>query len=322
VKEDNAAPQNMGQFDVALGKKPAKLKAESWGMGFIDYPTMIQPVLDRHCVSCHGGEKGIAGGIDLTGGWTWAFNISYETLIKNTLTGFLNCHNSSVRTAELLNPRTHGSGMAPLTDLLLSGHKGRIKEMTRREIDLIMAWMDGNCNYYGTWNYTPYATCNVIEPAGKSLVKEMHKAGCTNCHQQAVGNDWINLRNPQRSRILRAPLAKSDKGLGLGWCRDRKARRLDLGLVNQSHQPPDVFRPAKRPAPDLSGSPVTTFADTTAPSYLAMLKIIQQTRENALKSPRVDMPGANIIPGKCRTLQAISGPVPSENNSILLSPKF
>ena len=310
VKEDNAAPRNLGRLDAALGKTPAKLEAESWGMGFIDYPTMVQPVLDRHCVSCHGGENGIEGGIDLTGGWTWAFNISYETLIKNTLTGFLNCHNSSVRTAELLDPRTHGSGAAPLTDLLLSGHEGRIKEMTREEIDLVMAWMDGNCNYYGTWNYSPYATCNVINSAGKSLGTEMKKAGCTNCHQEAVGNDWVNLRNPRRSRILRAPLAGSDKGLGLGFCRDRKARRLDIGLVNQSHQPPDVFRPAKRQAPDPGGRLVASFADTTDPSYQAMLKIIQQTRQSALKTPRVDMPGAEIIPGKCRNLQAISGPYP------------
>jgi hypothetical protein len=310
IKEDNAAPRNMGRLDAALEKTPARLKAESWGMGFVDYPTMVQPVLDRHCVSCHGGDKGVEGGIDLTGGWTWAFNISYETLIKNTLTGFLNCHNSSVRTAELLDPRTHGSGVAPLTDLLLSGHKGRIKEMTRMEIDLIMAWMDGNCNYYGTWNYSPYPTCNVINSAGKSLVTEMKKAGCINCHQEAVGNDWINLRNPRRSRILRAPLASGGKGLGLEWCRDRKARRLDMGMVNQSQQPPDVFRPGKRPAPDPGGRLVTSFADTTHESYQVMLKIIQQTRENALKTPRVDMPGAEITSGKCRNLQAISDPYP------------
>ncbi|MHC4464185.1 MAG: hypothetical protein ACYS6W_16885 [Planctomycetota bacterium] len=159
------------------------------------------------------------------------------------------------------------------------------------EIDLIMAWMDGNCNYYGTWNYSPYATCNVINSAGKSLVTEMKKAGCINCHQEAVGNDWINLRNPRRSRLLRAPLVSRDKGLGLEWCRDRKARQLDMGLVNQGQQPPDVFRLGKRSAPDPGGQLVTSFADTTDESYQAMLKIIQQTRESALRTPHVDMPG-------------------------------
>ncbi|MHC4545317.1 MAG: hypothetical protein ACYTDW_12130 [Planctomycetota bacterium] len=58
------------------------------------------------------------------------------------------------------------------------------------------------------------------------------------------------------------------------------------------------------------GRLVTSFADTTDESYQAMLKIIQQTRQSALKTPRVDMPGADIIPGKCRNLQAISGPYP------------
>ena len=78
---------------------PARPEPESWGSGYIDYPTMVQPVLDQHCVRCHGGPEGIGNGLDFSGGWTWAFNISYETLIKNRLVGFLNCDNGSVHTS-------------------------------------------------------------------------------------------------------------------------------------------------------------------------------------------------------------------------------
>ncbi len=293
-------PQNH-KLPIARLYPPAKPTPESWGSGFIDYPTMIQPILDKHCLDCHGGENGIAGGIDLSGGWTWAFNISYETLIKNTLVGFLNCHNSSVNTSRILAPRTCGSGAAPLTELLISGHEGRITTLTRTERDLILAWMDTNCNYYGTWNWTEQATCKQILEAGKDLIDVMKHAGCTRCHSEQIGNDWINLRNPERSRILRAPLAEGTNALPLTWCRDRKAREV-LRLVDQGIQPPDVFKPKRTPAPDLTGKEVVTFASTADTHYRQMLEIIRQARKDTLAQPRVDMPGAKIIPGLCRQL--------------------
>ena len=60
---------------------PKDLVPESWGSGFMDYASMIQPIWDKHCVSCHGGEKGFAARLDLSGGWTKHFNISYENLV-------------------------------------------------------------------------------------------------------------------------------------------------------------------------------------------------------------------------------------------------
>ena len=304
VKDDDAAPPNRKPSIAARQKAPSQLRRESWGEGYIDYPTMVQPILDRRCVDCHGGEKGMRGGLDLSGGWTWAFSISYETLIRNTLVGFLRCHNNAVETAEILDPRTHGSGMAPLGELLQSGHKERLEGMTEREVDLLMAWMDGNCNYYGTWDYSPHATCESVIEAGRLLADEMRDAGCLKCHQNVVGADWINLQVPERSRILRAPLAEGDSGMGLAWCRDRKARKVDFPLITQKHQPPDVFRPARRAAPDDGGERVTPFTNTDA-AYQSMLDVIRQARSQALKTPRVDMPGARITKGRIRDLSAM-----------------
>ena len=67
---------NAGLRDI-VGRAPDRLQPESWGSGYVDYPSMVQPLLDKHCVSCHGGEKDIAAGMDLSGGWTEHFNISY-----------------------------------------------------------------------------------------------------------------------------------------------------------------------------------------------------------------------------------------------------
>jgi hypothetical protein len=190
--------------------------------------------------ACHGGARDIAGGIDLSGGWTWAFSLSYETLLKNTLAGFLNCNNGSVRTAEILPPRTHGSGAAPLADLLAGDHGGRVTNLPAADRALLLAWMDGNANYYGTWDYTPHATCAAIVGAQAPLLAEMDKAGCVRCHALQIGSDWVNLKAPAHSRMLRAPLAVTSNGLGLGWCRDAKAR------------PPRVL-PADHPGPPAAG---------------------------------------------------------------------
>ena len=225
----------------------------------------------------HGGQKNIAAGIDLSGGWTWAFNISYETLIKNTLVGFLNCHNSSVNTSDFQPPGRYGSGAAPLTQLLLSGHEDRIPNLTKKQRQLIFAWMDTNSNYYGTWNWSEYATCSQIFETAKALIETMEKANCTSCHEPQIGNDWINLRRPELSRILRAPLQTEKDGFGLAWCKDRKARKV-MSLVNQSLQPPDVFNPKKTTSPDPAGSPQISFASTEDENYQIMLQSIKHTR--------------------------------------------
>ncbi|MEE9603551.1 MAG: hypothetical protein V3V75_09615, partial [Thermoguttaceae bacterium] len=154
---------------TAMLWEAVRIEPESWGSGFIDYPTMVQPILDKYCVSCHGGEKGIGKGLDFSGGWTWAFNISYETLIKNQMVGYLNCNNESVHTSEILPPRTIGSGAAPLAEILIKKHP----EMARKDRDLMLAWMDTNSNYFGTWDYTRHATCNAIRSIRGPLSEAM-----------------------------------------------------------------------------------------------------------------------------------------------------
>ncbi|MCX7009763.1 MAG: hypothetical protein NTY53_21400, partial [Kiritimatiellaeota bacterium] len=246
IKDDDLAAVAQLPRAQAMQQPAAELQPEAWGRGFLDYPTMVQPVLDRHCVSCHGGARGIGGGLDFSGGWTWAFNLSYETLLKHTLTGFLNCNNGAVRTSEILAPRTHGSGAEKL--------RHNLEDLPPAERALLFAWMDGNCNYYGTWNYSEHATCDALPAAREPLLSLMDAAGCVRCHQREIGSDWINLQTPEHSCILRAPLAKTKDGTGLAWCRDRKALPVQFPLISQKNQPPDVFRPAQWTRPDAKGA--------------------------------------------------------------------
>ena len=311
-----------GGFPALLGRTPDRLTPESWGSGYVDYPSMVQPVLDRHCVACHGGAQGIAAGLDLSGGWTEHFNISYENLVNRRETQLvawwiagIDCMNGTAHwSAQLFRPRAHGSGAAPLAQLLVDGHGGRIPNLTRKERDLLMAWIDSNGLYHGTWDYN-HNGCAILawNSTRQALAAEMQSAGCMPCHAGGPpDNDWINLRDPEFSRILRAPLAKSPSlaaGEGTGWglalCRDRKADllpRVRLLVNGYAHavQPIEAF--ARRPiVPCTSaGAPVVSFAATNDVHYRNMLTIIRRARDLALAAPRVDMPGAEVIAGACR----------------------
>jgi hypothetical protein len=303
-----------------LQREPSQLQSESWGSGPVDYASMVQPVLDRRCVRCHGGPEDIAGGMDLSGGWTEHFNMSYENLtsrretqlIAHWISGIDCMNGTALWSSQLFAPRSHGSGSAPLADLLVAGHDGHIDDLTRAERDLLLAWIDSNGVYYGTWDATA-AGCAIRDwnATRAALVAEMQAAGCLRCHGDGTNiaffeNDWINLRDPEFSRILRAPLAKGDDGAGLDWCRDRRVdparRRLHLLRNGYAHavQPPEGFPKQPVEPPDRSGTSVVSFASTGDPVYQAMLAIIRDARDKVLAAPRVDMPGAEVIPGAFR----------------------
>jgi hypothetical protein len=303
-----------------LGRTPDQLEPESWGSGYLDYPSMVQPVLDKHCVRCHGGEEGIAAGMDLSGGWTEHFNISYENLANRLQTQLvahwisgIDCMNgTALWSAQIFAPRQHGSGNAPLAELLVSGHDGHVSNLARAERDLLMAWIDTNGLYHGTWDSTG-SGCAVRgwSNVRNALVAQMQSAGCLKCHGDGgrifyFENDWINLKEPQLSRILRAPLGDGSKGFGIGLCRDRKVdprrQRIHMLWRGYAHavQPPEAFPKREVIPPDLTGDPVISFASTDDPHYQAMLAIVRDAREKALASPRIDMPGAEVIPGACR----------------------
>jgi mono/diheme cytochrome c family protein len=319
-------------------RAPRKLADESWGGGHLDYPSMIQPVLDRRCVSCHGGEKGLAGGIDLTGGWTEYFNNSYETLtarrekqyIADLIAGICCMNGTANWSCKIFDPYTHGSGSAPLAKILTKGPHRTINGLTASERELLLAWIDSNGIYYGTWNYTAAGPQIREYPALRNaLAADMKAAGCAECHGDNKGNirrfdNWVNLERPELSLILRAPVAKTDKeAFGLGLCRARKVdqnftRRGTLFKAGYAHQVLSLDKfPSQKWVPwkeSQKGDPVVTFAEgAKTPAYQNMLKRIQDARARILAKPRVDMPdaefvGKGIVAGRSR--QIIPQPLP------------
>ncbi|MHC4637404.1 MAG: hypothetical protein ACYTBV_07870 [Planctomycetota bacterium] len=136
----------------------------------------------------------------------------------------------------------------------------------------------------------------------------MDKSNCYSCHDKHFAGDWINLEKPEFSRILRAPLVKGDKGLGLEICRDQKVdpkrNRINLLRGGYQHAVRDLTFYAKQPIPALieGRSSKPTFASSDDAGWQEMLAIIKEGRMHALSKPRVDIPGAEIISGKNRMM--------------------
>lgn len=324
-EDKSSAPPHLSPSELLLTHPPTRLQPESWGSGPIDYPSMIQPILNQHCARCHGGPQGIAAGLDLTGGWTEHFNISYENLVSrresqleaSQIAGIDCMNGTAFWSSQIFPPRSHGSGAAPLAHLLLQEHHG--VTLGRAERDLLLAWIDSNGLYHGTWDSTPSGCATRgWQETRAALIQEMERASCLRCHRQGNATrfeeDWINLEQPDLSRILRAPLPVGADGFGLGWCRDRSVpqnpRRIRQLVNGYAHavQPIEAFTRSRLPLPDHSGSPVVSFPSTQSVHYQSMLAILRTGQKLALANPRVDMPGAKIIPGESRHLIPVSLP--------------
>ncbi len=300
-----------------------RLADESWGGGYLDYPSQIQPIWNAKCVECHGGRE-IAAGLDLSGGWTRAFNVSYENLTSRRrnqyqidLIAGVCCMNGTAHySCKFFAPYEHGSGAAPLAKLLLEDPIHR-ELLTKEERELVFTWIDSNGLYFGSWDYT--ASGPLLAPwedAKRELIAVMEapENGCASCHADESGrvrrfeNDWINLERPEASRILRAPLAKSEgeknASTGLALCRARKfdQKFLRLGVMSGGQYEHAVKELRMFPTQewrewDESGEPIATFKSTDDPVYSQMTAIIERARARALANPRIDMPNACDAPG-------------------------
>ena len=143
---------------------------------------------------------------------------------------------------KFFEPYEHGSGKAPLAELLLNDPIHR-DLLTGKERELVFTWIDSNGIYFGTWDYTSSGPIlSPIEDAKRELVAVMREpeSGCAECHgdSRRFENDWINISNPGASRVLRAPLAKSASDppevAGLALCRKREFPQdfLRLGIMS------------------------------------------------------------------------------------------
>ena len=65
----------------AISRQCEDLVPPEWGAVGFSYAAIVQPVLDRHCITCHNAREKPKG-IDLSGDRTDYFNVSYDVLAR------------------------------------------------------------------------------------------------------------------------------------------------------------------------------------------------------------------------------------------------
>lgn len=271
---------------LALQREPSRIQPVAGNVpDVLDFPRDVQPILDRHCVRCHSPSRR-EGGVDLCGDRTPLYTTSYWTLFVHGLV------KDGRNGRGDRPPRSVGSSASPLLALLNGGHHDvEVSAQERALVRLWIeagATYPGTYAVLGTGMYPvklPEAVmqrrCAACHKAAKPTYRNPKKGafyfqfGRREPPQPLLTdmNDIIlirhlayfqlgesplyqslcNLDDPERSLLLRAPLAKKSGGLQL--CRG------------------------------------TVFADKSDADYREMLRTVRDAAAALSRHKRFDMPG-------------------------------
>jgi len=251
---------------MALRRKPDKIRPIAGAPDVFDFPRDIQPILDRHCIKCHGYDKPPAAGLPLAGArGPWYSHAYYALLSRGFVSHGRDAHGN-------YPPRGIGSSASRLMEFLEPSHH-EVK-LSDREREHVRLWIDSGAPYAGTYASLGTGMVSIGPP------QKLAAGRCSRCHKtdgagvasvSRYGKDLIyNLTDPARSPILLAPL--SVKAGGWGACRNEK--------MQDRPKPPDAKR-----AP-----PAVVFATTDDPDYQKILAAIEQSKARLDQIKRFDMP--------------------------------
>jgi len=301
-------PVNPGRSTLqALNHTPSKIEPIPDIPEVFDFPRDIQPILDKHCLRCHGYEATEddgprAGSVLLSGDRGPIYSHSYYTLtIHRQFADGRNQPKSN------LPPRSIGSSVSSLMKKLDGSHYS--VKATLHERDMIRYWIEAGSPYPGT-----YAAlgCGMIGGYGENqqdqsdrqwpstmAAAEAIKNRCAHCHNRflplplALSDNrnvppWhghpgyvprhlvFNLTRPEKSLILLAPL--SSKAGGYGLC----------GPKGKAGEP---------------NEPTPPFADTNDADYQKILALCIAGKKYLDKIKRFDMPDFRPHPSYVREMK-------------------
>lgn len=308
---------------LAFRRPPSRIAPIPETPDVFDFPRDIQPILDRHCVTCHDYDKTNHGGVFLCGDRGPMYSHSYFALTARSQVA-----DGRNKPQSNYAPRTLGSAASPLLGKLEPAHYA--VQVSPREKRLMRLWIETGAPYPGTYaalgtgmigSYEenqpacPDVTWPSTQAAGGAVQRR-----CNGCHQgrlalpmaashEHVRPPWelmdkddprrrlsrhllYNLTRPSNSMLLLAPLASSAGGMGICAAKANRAANNDAAA--------DVF--ATRDDPDYK---LILAAITEATRYLEQIKRFDMPEFR----PRVDwvreMKRYGILPPDLKPLDSI-----------------
>lgn len=159
------SPEPIGPGPLALQRPPSKIQPDVDGSNPFNYVRLVQPVLDRHCVSCHREQQAL----DLTGagsdqhGWTRSY-----TNLAGKFGFYFDVNNGTINSGVHGGSRTvagqFGARAAPLTRYLDEQHYG--VALSPEDYHRVTLWLDCNSEFYGAYEHAAaQARGELVQPA-------------------------------------------------------------------------------------------------------------------------------------------------------------
>jgi len=246
------SPHAMKADLMALRRRPSRVEPIDDVPSVLDFPRDIQPILDKHCVECHSADR-FDGKVDLSGDKTARYTMSYWTVQRHGLVvdGRNQPHGNRP-------PYSYGSATSRLMKLIDGSHYDA--KLSPLEVKTVRLWIETSATYPGTYASLGCGDFHPHLPVGDMMAR------CGGCHgaQNNKVLEWargtssrprqvVNASRPEKSFVLRAPLAKEAGGLAL--CKE------------------------------------VVFTSTDDPLYQKILADIRPAHERLMAEKRFDMPG-------------------------------
>lgn len=285
----------------ALQRPPSVIRKIEGIPEVYDFPRDIQPVLDKHCVPCHGEEKREAG-VMLSGGRGPVYTHSYFTL---TARGQI--ADGQNRAVSNLPPRALGTSASKLMSKIDgSHHEVRLSE---HEVNLIRYWLEAAATYPGT-----YAALG-----SGMLGHNMNETGGLEEQQVTVDQEWPTSKAAAAAIAQRCSPCHNDEGRSLPrfLSDNRGPGKFSRHLVFNLSRPEKSVLLLAPLAPEAGGwgtcrmldengkpaEPAGVFPSTRDPEYQAILAMLLEGKDYIERITRFDMQEFRPLPSYVREMK-------------------
>ncbi len=184
--------------------------------GGLSFARTVQPVLDRHCIECHGldkteGEINLLGTIDPN---PIKLGRVRASAAYNSLTLRPGLVSVALRNKETVasKPKDYFAHAGRLAKMLLEGDENH-EPLVGDDLQRVVDWLDVNAEFFGdyTWNKAEW---QLPSPEGEKALRDFLRKRFGEELASQPYAALVNVSLPAESRVLKAPLAAKAGGWG------------------------------------------------------------------------------------------------------------
>ncbi|OGV70867.1 MAG: hypothetical protein A2283_14150 [Lentisphaerae bacterium RIFOXYA12_FULL_48_11] len=190
----SAPPPAKQETMLALKRSPSTMDGWYGAPRFFNYMAEVQPIWDKHCVSCHDSGKSAEKFINMSRDRGMIFNNSYFDLWSRKKIKVV-----GAGPAEIQPAYSWGSHASPLVKLLRRGHSD--VNLGKEEWDRIITWLDLNAPYYPVYDTNFEDNLFGRAPLDTKKIKRLGELTGMNCDGK-MSAMLLSFDRPARSRCL------------------------------------------------------------------------------------------------------------------------